>query len=301
MPLMQLSALMIHFWILPINLERPQEDKPPWNSTIWCNATDVHSGLFPEDVASLPQYIGWDMAQKNAVLRLFNSALNKNAQAVWDLMAHPPADLKGAVKIWTATWKKMWDRVWGFMAIENVLIKTDFHPHSIIDIPADFKPEHPILTSPVLVIMDQLLSVAWHRLTVKSKRMEKVLERLEKQAVEKFEKLQQLFEDAPSKLTVPMIKTTSQIIDDYSLRAQLFPSANRKKRIEEMKGFMGMLFAILDIKVHEHVITIDRTKFNTSMLNILKKLATVEQLKELEAYCVELFQLTAEGHLIEDI
>ncbi|KAF8330168.1 uncharacterized protein EI90DRAFT_3016897 [Cantharellus anzutake] len=108
MPVMQLSALMIHFWILPINLERPQEDKLPWNLATWCNATDVHSGLFPDGVSSLPWYIGWDMAQKNAVLRLFDSTLNKNAQAVWNLMAHPPADLKGAVKIWTTTWKKMW-------------------------------------------------------------------------------------------------------------------------------------------------------------------------------------------------
>jgi hypothetical protein len=116
-----------------------------------------------------------------------------------------------------------------------------------------------------------------------------------------------------------MIKTTSRVIEDYSLRAQLFPSANRKKRIEEMKAFMGTLFAILDIKVHEHVIKIDRTsehgsakaryldsplclaEFNTSTLTILKKLATAEQLKELEAYCAELFQLTAEGHSIEDI
>jgi hypothetical protein len=219
MPLMQLSALMIHFWILPINLERPQEDKLPWNSATWCNATDVHSGLFPDDVSDLPRYIGWDTAQKNAVLRLFNSALNKNAQAVWDLMAHPPADLKGAVKTWNATWKKMWDRVRGFMAIENVLIKTDFHPHSIMmeEGMATCPPRPPslgtcpqdvadvlfgtaislrtssqnvqILTSPVLAIMDQLLSVAWHRLTVKSKRMEKVLERLEKQAVERFESM----------------------------------------------------------------------------------------------------------------
>ena len=219
MPLMQLSALMVHFWILPVNLGKPQAEKLPWNSEKWMKATGVHSGLFPDDVSVLPKYMGWSVADKNAVLRLFNTALNKKPADVWKMMAHPPNELKSAVKIWADAWKKMWERTGAFLVIEDILIKSEFHPHltmvaegldkfptrpsSMGTCPQDIadtifgteislrqsRDGVPMLTFGVSEIIDYLISTIWHRLNVKTSRIEKNMEKLETRAVERFKSL----------------------------------------------------------------------------------------------------------------
>jgi hypothetical protein len=216
MPLIQLSALMIHFWILRANLGLPQDQKLPWNGQRWKTLTGIHNGLFPDDVSLLPKYLGWTVNERNTVLRLFNSALNKAPKDVWEMMARPPADLRDAIKIWAQTWKKIWDRVNGFTVMEGILMRTDCHPHKMmLDEKLEEFPKRPsslghcpqyiandifgkeislrrsshgdpILTLEVGDIMDRLLSVLWQRLAQKTDKMEKTFKAQEKQATESF-------------------------------------------------------------------------------------------------------------------
>ena len=70
--------------------------------------------------------------------------------------------------------------------------------------------------------------------------------------------MEHMFQETPAKITVSFIKTISRLIEEYSLRTQLFPSSDRIRTIQEMKDLMATLYAMLDISVHNKAIKIDQ-------------------------------------------
>jgi hypothetical protein len=84
----------------------------------------------------------------------------------------------------------------------------------------------------------------------------------------------------------------SKNIEEFLVRLSLFPSPTRNELGEEMKQFMATLYAMLDINVHQDVITIDRTsKHFIVRYDYIHSLSALQSSTPVPSRCSESWQL----------
>ena len=217
MPQLPIVGIVPMFWGLELNSDVEQHLRLPFIGAVWKQATELDHGLFPQDAALLPHYIGWSQPQMRSVLGLFQAAANLGDDKLGQLFS-PMArrDLAPAKDLWKKAWKSIWKRLNGTNTITLLMIRNNCHPHQIMerenritypskppslgtlhqDIANElFGPEvstidqgdgEMVISSDVMGVIDRIISIIWHNLSVKTSRIQMESGALREDILQKF-------------------------------------------------------------------------------------------------------------------
>ena len=203
MPQLPIVGIVPMFWGLDLNSNVDQRLRLPFVGAVWKQATQLEHGLFPPNAALLPRYIGWSQPQMDSVLLLFQGVANLSDDKLGQVFsARARSDLSPAKALWKRAWQCIWKRLDGMNTVTCLMVRNNCHPHQIMeresritypskppslgnlhqDIANElFGPElstidlgdgEMVISSDVMAIIDRMISIVWHSLSVKTSRMQ---------------------------------------------------------------------------------------------------------------------------------
>jgi hypothetical protein len=202
--------------------DRPQDQRLPWGCEDWRKRTGIVHGLFPEHAHDLPSYIGWSPTQISLVRDLFDQCANLSRDEMRVALSNRgPVAHAEARKLWGRAWDAIWKKAGGNEIIDDLLHEHEYHPHDIMraDLENGHNPVFPTksntlqcihndiaealfgptilthktprgtfrLTEDVNLVIELLLTHAWHRYDSFTKRMGRKVAKIEQTARKEYD------------------------------------------------------------------------------------------------------------------